>query len=206
MENPDRQLIRGNRNPSKYGFSLRASSGTFPDQSAIETAAPLLGRAPFFIDEHGYECELIGATVHPSSGSIAYVESRSRKLKLSSIVDVSIKVHLQNSNGRNQSTNIKYYNPFFGCDIDFFQWIGDVALLIYTEKHDTYICAIGSTWPPEFIEIEDRWIIHGETLAYIGYKQDAVKRILIPDLIQLEPMSISDAKSLELLPDDPYAT
>ena len=206
MNETERQFIRGNRNPNKYGFSLRASNGTEPDQDAIEQAATLLGREPFCTDKRGYECELIGAAIHPSSNHIAYVESRAKKRWWTSLIDVSIKIHLRNPDGSERDVNIKTYNPFFGCDIGFFQWIDDIALLIYTEKHRSYICTIGSEWPPDFVEIEDYWIINDKTLGCIGYNQDSVKRLSIPDLSPLESLSIDDAKLAELLPDNPYAT
>ena len=206
MDESERQFIRGNRNPTKHGFSLRASNGTEPDLGAIEQAAPLLGREPFYIDRRGYECELIGAAIHPTSNQIAYVESRAKKRWWSSLIDVSIKIHLRDPDECERSVDIKSYNPFFGCDIGFFQWVDDIALLIYTEKHRTYICSFGSSWPPEFVELDDYWVINGSTLGYIGYKQNAVKRLSIPDLKPLDPLSIDDARSLELLPENPYAT
>lgn len=202
----ERQFICGNRDPNKYGIALRASNGTDLDHEAIEKAAPLLGREPLYTDSRGYECELIGAAIHPCSNHIAYVESRAKKRWWSSLIDVSIKVHLRDPDGSEKNVDIKSYNPFFGCDIGFFRWIEDVALLIYSEKHRTYICAFGLNWPPNFVEIEDYWIITGQTLGYIGYKQDTVKRLSIPDLLPLESISINDSRSLELLPDNPYVT
>ena len=206
MDEPERQFIRGNRNPNTYGFSLRASNGAEPDQDAIEKAASLLGRELFLVDKRGYEREIIGAAVHPSTNRIAYVETRAKKRWWSSLIDVSIKIHLRNTDGSERNVNIKSYNPFFGCDIGFFHWVDDFALLIYSEKHRTYTCTFGDNWPPNFVEIDDYWIINGQTLGYIGYKESMVKRLSIPELSQLESISINDAKSLELLPDNPYAT
>ena len=206
MDESERTFIRGNRSPNKYGFSLRASNGIEPDRNAIEHAAPILGREPFFVDKRGYECELIGAAVHPSTDRVAYVESRSKKRWWSSMADISIKIHLRNSDDSERAVDIKSYNPFFGCDIGFFQWVDDTALLIYAEKHNTYICAIGARWPPQFVEIEDRWIINDGTLGYIGYKQESVKRLSIPDLTPLDSLTTADAEAMGLLPADPYAT
>ena len=206
MNESERTFIRGNRNPHQYGFSLRASNGIEPDRMAIEHAAPLLGREPFLVDKRGYECELIGAAVHSPTNRVAYLESRAKKRWWSSMVDISIKIHLRDPDGNDRAVHIKSYNPFFGCDIGFFQWVDDTALLIYTEKHRTYICVFGDEWPPKFVEIEDYWIINGRTLGYIGYKQELVKRISIPDLNTLDSISKSDADTIGLLPEDPYAT
>ena len=206
MDESKRTFIRGNRNPEHYGLSLRASCGRELDREPIEQAAVLLGREPFYVDRSGYECELIGAAIHPATNCIAYVESRARKRWWSAMVDISIKVHLRDTDGQDKSTDIQSYNPFFGCDVGFFEWIDDTAILIYTEKHDTYACAIGPDWPPRFVEIEDRWIINGRMLGYIGYKQETVRRVSLPDLVHHESLKIADAAEIGLLPPDPYAT
>jgi hypothetical protein len=201
-----RTFIRGNRNPNTYGYSLRASCGDEPDPEVIAQAATLLGRESFFVDRRGYECEIIAAAIQPKLGHVAYVESRAKKKWWSSVVDIAIKIHLRDTDGTDRSIDIQSYNPFFGCDVRFFDWYDDVSLLIYREKHDTYACRFGITeWPPRFVEIEDRWLIRESVLAYIGYKQEMVRRLRIPDLVGLEPLDMSEAEGLGLLPPDPYA-
>lgn len=201
-----RTFIRGNRNPISYGYSLRASCGHEPDQKAIVDASAVLGREQFFVDRKGYECELIAAAVNHELRQVAYVESRAKKKWWSSVVNVSIKLHLHDMNGTDRSTDIKSYNPFFGCDVRFFQWYGLTCVLIYREKHDTYVCRFGADeWPPSFIEIEDRWLIKGSVLAYSGYKEKIVHRMTIPELDRLNHISLSDAMEQGLHPPDPYA-
>lgn len=208
MDESNRTFIRGNRNPERYGFSIRVSCGSQPDPGRIERAAVLLGREPFYVDQHGFECELLDAAIDAATNRIAYVESRAKEnlRKGSSTVDISIKIHLRDVDGNDKSTDIKSYNPFFGCDVGFFEWVDDTAILIYTEKHDTYVCAFGSKWPPRFVEIEERWIINDRMLGYIGYKQDTVQRLSIPDLVPQESLTTTDAEQQGLLPVDPYAT
>lgn len=206
MDESDRTFIRGNRNPERYGFSLRATCGIEPDRDVIERAASILEREPFFVDKRGYECDLIAAAIHSPTNRVAYVQSRAKKRWWSSLVDISIKIHLRAPSGRDSSVDIKSYNPFFGCDVGFFAWLDDTAILVYTEKHDTYACAFGPKWPPQFVEIEDRWIINDGVLGYIGYKENLVKRLSVPSLKQLEPLSISEAEQMGILPPDPYAT
>jgi hypothetical protein len=201
-----RTFIRGNRNPNTYGYSLRASCGDEPDQQAIAQAATVLGREPFFVDRKGYECEIIAAAMNHELGHVAYVESRAKKKWWSSVVDISIKIHLCDTDGTNRSVDIKSYNPFFGCDVRFFQWYGDTCVLIYREKHDTYACRFGiDDWPPSFTEIEDRWLIKDSVLAYIGYKEEVVRRMTIPDLDRLGQIALSDAAEQGLRPPDLYA-
>ncbi|WP_417397098.1 hypothetical protein [Gimesia chilikensis] len=202
MDDSERTFMGGNRNPERFGFSVRASLGSAPDQSVIDRAAVLLGREAFFVDKKGYECELIAAAIHAPTNRVAYVESRAKERRWTSMIDVSIKVHLREADGKDRSVDIESYNPFFGCDVGFFEWIGETAVLIYAEKHDTYVCAFGSEWPPRFIEIENRWVINEGVLGYLGYKQKQLQRLTLPELSQLAPVSLDEAKEAGLLPVD----
>lgn len=204
MDDSERTFMGGNRNPERFGFSVRASLGSAPDQSVIDRAAVLLGREAFYVDKKAYECELIAAAIHVPTNRVAYVESRAKERRWTSMIDVSIKVHLREADGKDRSVDIESYNPFFGCDVGFFEWIGETAVLIYAEKHDTYVCAFGSEWPPQFIEIENRWVINEGVLGYLGYRQKQVQRLTLPELSQLAPVSLDEAKAAGLLPVDVY--
>src|SRR4051812_39462729 len=120
MDEADRLFARGRGNPAKFGWPIRSSAGEPPDDQRLEEAARLLGRPVFLVDADGYECEIIGAAAH-ADGDIAYVESRSKDV--SSHVDISIRIHLVRKSNRHDSADIESYNPYFGCDVRFFEWI-----------------------------------------------------------------------------------
>ncbi len=202
MKHLNRTFIHGNRNPERYGFSVRSPCGEHPDTTAILKAASILGREPFYIDERGYECDIFAAAIHPDGDRLAYVESRAKKRWWTPMVYIAIKIHLHDSAGKASSVDIKSYNPFFGCDVGYFDWIGDTAVLIYQEKHETYACAFGTNWPPTFITIEDRWMVKDSILAYIGYEMDVVQRLAVPDLSQLDSISVHDAEQKGQMPPD----
>ena len=186
-------------NAGEYG----SSSGEAPGPEQISAAAAQLGRPVQFISDDGYQCELISAAVDSETNSIAYVESRARNA--GDFVDVTIKTHLRDPSGNEHSCDIESYNPYFGCDVVFLRWIGDAAILIYNEKHDTYVCRLAMVWPPSFIEIEDRWMINDSILSYIGYKEKHVRRMTFPQLEEMESLSLADAERDGCLPSDPYA-
>ena len=187
-------------------MSLRASNGDGPETEAIEQAASILRREPFFVDKRGYECELIAAAVHPSTNRVVYVESRAKKRWWSSIVDITIKIHCIDANGKSASVDIESYNPFFGCDVGMLEWIDDdIALLIYSEKHWTFVYRISDTWPPQFAKIDERWSIKDDILSYMTYKSDVVQRLRIPSLEPLPNVTVSEAETDGSLPPDPYA-
>ncbi|HEV2292632.1 MAG TPA: hypothetical protein VGR35_02180 [Tepidisphaeraceae bacterium] len=163
----------------------------------MEEAARLLGRPVFFVDADGYECEIIGAAVQ-ADGDIAYVESRSKDV--SSHVDISIRIHLVRKSNRHDSADIESYNPYFGCDVRFFEWIDATAVLIYREKHWTFVCRFGDVWPPRFVKIEDDWVIDGNILSYVGYKEPVVRRLSFPALEGVDPIPVAEAFETDLFP------
>ena len=202
-DEPERTFIAGNPNPKRFGWSLRACNSHELDVAQIAKASTLLGRDAFFVDDSGYECEIIAATVHPDEKRIVYVESRAKEI--GDFVDIAIKIHYVDSNGLDQSVDIESYNPFFGCDVALIEWFDEqIAILIYREKHWTFVYRIGDVWPPENAKIEDRWQISGDALSYMAYKAETVRRLAIPTLTPMSTISVEDAETLRQMPPDPY--
>jgi hypothetical protein len=191
--------LHGVPNPDRLGFTtLRYSAGDEPDPKEVERAAAILGIKSHEVDSEGYECELVGASVEGGSGAIAYVRSRAKEL--STHVDIEFRVHLRSSQGSDDSWSIETYNPYFGCDVRFFRWMGESAILIYCEKHDTYVCRVAAGASALFVKIKDDWIIDQGILAYWGWKATSVSRMSLPDLHRLGPMSEDEARAAALLP------
>ena len=211
MDDDDRLFVHGNANPREFGWSIRSSAGESPDPKRNEDAAALLGRPVFFVDTDGYECEIIGAATN-AWGDIAYVESRAKDVGFNQYganqrhVDISIRVHLTEKSGGHKSADIESYNPFFGCDVRFFDWKDHTVVLVYREKHWTFACRFGDIWPPRFVKIEDDWILNDKVLEYSGYKEDVVCRLSFPQLDVLEPIVMAQAAGLGLLPAGRKAT
>lgn len=205
MEDIDRLFSSGRADPLRFGWPIRSSAGDAPDPERIAAVSLALGRPASHVDGDGYECEVIGGAIN-DSGSVAYVETRAKDVgpnelgACGRLIDITIRVHLVGQGGQRLSADIESYNPFFGCDVRFFEWVGPTAILIYREKHSTYACRFGDLWPPRFVEIESDWVINGDALGFIGYKQDVVRRLSFPALDLLEPVSIGTAKSIGLLP------
>ena len=204
MSDSDRTFIGGNRNPWKYGLSLRTSNGDDSDPAVVEQAAAMLGRAPFYVDKRGYECELIAAATDPATKRVVYVESRAKKRWWSPMIDITIKIHYVDATGKASAVDIESYNPFFGCDVGMMEWIdNDVALLIYTEKHWTFVYRIGDAWPPSFKKIEDQWSLKDNVLSFMSYRAEVVQRLQIPSLEPLPEVSVSQAEADGSLPPPP---
>jgi uncharacterized protein (TIGR02996 family) len=178
--------------------SYRSSGSSDPDPWRAEEVAGALGRQVRYIDEQGYERDMVAAATSGATGTMAYVESRSRWS--GNVQDISYHLRLRDSAGREAAWEVESYNPYFGCNVGFLDCYGDVVLLIYREKHDTYVCRFGLDSPAEFRAIEDDWVLDGPELGYWGYKETTVRRLAVPALVALPPLSEWEAARWELLP------
>jgi len=190
--------IAGAPNPERLGFrNVARSAGAAPSPEAIEKAAAMLATPARFTDADGYEIEVIGAAVS-AEGGIVYVRSRAKQLE--SRVDVEFRVHLRDAHGADESWCLETYNPFFGCEVRFLAWFGGSAVLIYREKHHTYACQITPGSLPRFVRTADDWVVRGDTLAFWEWKETRVRRMSLPDLRPLRPMTEEEASAAGLRP------
>ncbi|MBX7224221.1 MAG: hypothetical protein K1Y36_30180 [Blastocatellia bacterium] len=211
MSDSNRLFVQGNPNPEKFGRSIRFLAGNPPDPSKITAVAAFLGRTSVLIDSDGYECEIIAAATN-STGKIAYVETRVKDTGFhphgayQRNFDVTIRIHQVTQPNLHSFAEIESYNPFFGCDVRYFEWLNETAILIYREKHWTFACRFGDVWPPKFVKIEDRWTICNDVLTYVGYKENKIRRLSFPLLEELKPISIQEAETLGQMPFDQKST
>jgi hypothetical protein len=180
---------------ASFGFS----AGSEPDPQRAEAAARMLGRSVRFVDDNGYQREMFAAAINEQTGIIAYVETRAKQL--SNEVDIGIRLHLRSQDGREAVWEIISYNPYFGCNVRFMEWFGETLLIIYREKHRTYVCRIGLDLPAVCKEIGDYWIMNGSVLASRRDKTDVtVRRLSVPGLSELPDLSQDDARSAGIFP------
>jgi uncharacterized protein (TIGR02996 family) len=167
-----------------------------PDRTA--QAAAVLNRPVQFLDSAGYEMEITAAAVSLWTQAVAYVESRSKWI--GELHDIRYHLRLRDPAGRTAEWEVESYNPYFGCDVRFLEWFGDVAVMIYEEKHDTYVCRFGMDSPAVYKVIEDEWVLSTSQLGHWGYKHVEVQRLTLPDLAEMPPLSEADAERWMLLP------
>ncbi len=197
----DEPLFRGGiPNPGLAGRSIHYPlSGSDPDPDRISEAARRLGRPIIYRDDDGYEHEIVSATPVGPNGELAYVECASKQLK--KFVAVNFKFVVREASGKELESDIKSYNPFFGCDVRFLEWSGNTAILIYKEKHSTYIANGTSKEPARYVAIADQWVISGSEIGYWRYKEHHVRRLQLPELAELEPLSEADAVAKNVCPE-----
>jgi hypothetical protein len=186
--------------PEPAGERLSFGSWDAPPEPALlATAAQALGRPVKHVDPDGYDQELIAASFGPS-GEIAYVTCASKDLG-GGFFEVSTQFRVRDAASSEVASEIESYNPYFGCNVCFLEWFGTTAVLIYREKHETYIavCSPGST--ARYKAIADQWIVNRDRLGYWIYKEPQVRVLTLPTLDELAPMSEAEASGAGLCPD-----
>jgi hypothetical protein len=156
MSHSDDPLFNAGRpNPALAGIPLRfASSGVEPDEARIAEAARILARPVKYVDADGYDQEIIAASIGPA-GAIAYVACAAKEL--AGYVDVSFEFRLYGGSADEVVSEIASYNPYFGCDVRFLEWLGSTAVLIYREKHNTYIAECSMKGSAQYKPISGYW-------------------------------------------------
>lgn len=201
MNNSTERLFQGGQpNPDMAGIPLRGPvAGEEPAADRIGDAARLLGRPVQFIDSAGFEQEIIAASPVRSDGALAYVTTAAKDVGQGGI-DIDIQFHVRNAQDRDVCSSIESYNPYFGCDVRYLEWMGNSALLIYREKHNTYVAVCDGIAAPRYVQIADAWVLQDGVLGFWKYKAAEVQRLKVPSLESIGPVSESVAAGAGLCP------
>jgi hypothetical protein len=179
--------------------SLGCSSGSEPDPQRVEAAARILGRSVRFLDEKGYQREMFAAALNEQTGAVAYVETRAKQLW--DRVDIAIHLHVRARDQREVVWEIISYNSYFGCNVRLLVWFGERVVMIYREKHRTYVCRIGLDCAPVYKEIGDYWLIKGSVLASRrDQNESTIRRLSIPELSELPDLSQDEVQQAGIFP------
>lgn len=173
-----------------------------PDQMRPLSDSPAqlgLDRPFSHVDGAEYLCTITAAAENRLSHLLAYVESRERQIR-ADFRDVHFHLHVRGPSGGCVSWELESYNPYFGCRVTFLEWFGDTVVLIYREKHRTYVCRFGLSYPARYVEIEDRWLLDGPQIVFWEWRGNTLRRLSIPGLQPLSALSESTAARWELLP------
>ncbi|MBN9119658.1 MAG: TIGR02996 domain-containing protein [Planctomycetes bacterium] len=183
---------------------LRATSeeaGERTISSRAEEAARRLGCERVRTDEKGYEVEVCDAATSELTGALAYLQCRSKWH--GQVQDIHYHLYLRDAAGFSTTWEPHTYNPYFGCGPKFLEWYGDAVVFIYEEKHSHYIARFGFNDPVKYHRIEDDWILDGREVTFIGYREKEVRRLSVPDLDVLPPLTPEGAAARDLMPEVP---
>ena len=179
---------RGVPDPGLAGRSLRWAFDPWPPSPWVKAAAWYLGRDVRHVDMYGFQREIIAATQPVEGCLLAYVESRARQNRGGS-VEVAFYLLIRDLDRSVCGTELESYNPFFGCEVGYLEWCGEWVVLIYREKHRTYVCRVGMGGPATFAAIGNTWKVEGEVITHRSEEGATVRRLTLPGLNELPPSS-----------------
>jgi hypothetical protein len=186
-------------NPERVGFITLGGFGHAPDFSqAIQDCCRALGRLPHFIDEDGYEHEVIAAALMPENERLGWVEYRSKDIN--GFVDIAFHLRARVRGKLVIEWEVETYNPYFGCQVEYLAWHGERIVVIYHEKHSTYACSLAPGAPVTRIRLADEWLLNDDVLLSRSEVPDQIDRHRLPGLDALEPMAADEAWEAGLLP------
>lgn len=88
------------------------------------------------------------------------------------------------------------HNNVFGCDCHLIEWNDDYLIFVYREKHDVYICVIKDKVVTYFNFYGEEITRKNDVFFFREYRSQSsnmLKRLKLPELIQLDPVTEEDA-------------
>lgn len=143
----------------------------------------------------GDEFHIFDNDIAIEEGRIAWFQSNSRDNHLLKTYENNIPF----------SWEPRTYNPVFGCYCLLLEWYRDHLIFIYQEKHGMYVSAVKDKNVNHFYIRGDEIERKDNLISYPTYESKRDGKVLliqIPELIELEPISISEAEEKGLVPSD----
>ena len=109
--------------------------------------AELLNRPVSFVDNDGYEHDIIAGSVVNEGEKLAWVEEVSKND--SGFVDVTFTLKGVINGKEIINWEVETYNPFFGCHVSWLKWYGDKVALLYEEKHCIIVAVLSEDSLPK---------------------------------------------------------
>lgn len=184
-----------------FGFiPLGVASGRSAEDAddAICRVSQAIQQPIRYTDSQFYLHEITAGTVHPNKSWVAWVENTYKKL--TDHVDTEFWLKIRHENGKTVEWTIDTYNPFFGCRVGYMSWHDDRIVLIYREKHDTYVCSRDFDGSKFQEVVADEWLVADNYIYFRSDKPDLVERLVMPSLQRLDPISAEQARESGVLP------
>lgn len=106
-------------------------------------------------------------------------------------------------NGRAFSWEPETDNPVFGCSCLLLEWYREHVLFVYQEKHAIYICTVKDAQVRHFHFIGGSMQRKDDLISFETYMHKLpgkVRLIRIPELVEQEPLELTEAERRGLVP------
>jgi hypothetical protein len=138
-----------------------------------------------YADEHGYLWQVTAAAVDEEAGRTAWVEWRERDA--GRVVDAHYYLKARDGEGLVVRWEIETYNPYFGCRVGYLGWHGGDVVLVYADKHDSYVASAGRGRDVRRVLITLDWTLEGDVLSFRDADGAPAGRLSLP---ALEPLPV----------------
>lgn len=183
----------------------------FPERAAprdlaeiIQKLCTRLGRPERFVDNRGYEHEIVGAAISDDGSRQAWIEGRSKWLNKETM-DIEYRLKAIVDGRQALDWEVATYNPFFGCDVGMMAWRQDTVVVVYTEKHQTIVASVPLSGVPRLFTIEHEWVLKDNAIYTLSEAPGLVEGVTIPDLRRTLPLETGAPLRALPLPEDAAA-
>lgn len=163
------------------GIDLRLGQYLTDQTAAIDEVCRLLKRPRMYVDEWGYEREIVGGATADQNRRLAWVECRSKEVSENG-VDVDFHLRATIDGTLVIDWKVETYNPYFGCHVQLMRWYSEHLILVYHEKHLTIVASISLEQEVRLFPIDVKWEAVGESILYKSEEPELFNAIGLPDL------------------------
>lgn len=169
---------------NRLGFYTASSLDLSPRfDEVIETLNELAEAREPYTDDEGYQWQITSSRVDENSRRVAWVEWRERESGRFTYDNYYLKA--RDEAGTLRMWEIETYNPYFGCSVEFLGWIEDAVVIIYEDKHDSYVACLERDGATRRVEISNEWEVIGKVLVYRHRAQNKRVELKLPSLNEI---------------------
>jgi hypothetical protein len=162
----------------------------FPERDEVDEAAAIaavcarIDRPREWLADDGYTHAIVGGAIEGER--VAWVERRAHDDGGWEDVDYFLRLRVGEVLVREWVVDT--YNPYFGCNVGYLRWWGEAVVMVYSEKHHTIACRLGSEGAPQLRSIGYGWTVLGEVLLHESQSRGLVERLHLPELWPAAPL------------------
>lgn len=124
---------------------------------------------------------VLAGTAEEGSGRVARVEETVEAPR-DGYLPVEITVNVIGDGGPALRVDLYTYNPYFGCDVHLIRFVGDVLVLVYTEKHGPLVNWISTaTGEQRITGVGDDFVLGADLVVHSSIFEDLLHHIGLRD-------------------------
>ena len=166
----------------RYGFYSDSSLDLGPEFADVRTILVELAEADEpYTDEDGYTWQVPAHMLDDQHCRMAWVEKREKSYGRYEAINYYLKA--RDKSGKLFVWEIETYNPYFGCRVEFLQWVEEAMVMIYEDKHSTFVVRLQAGCEVKRREISAQWEVQQNRLHC--HLEHRAATLMLPGLEEL---------------------